>query len=120
MNRVAVGASVITLLLAGCASGPAYVRPSVDVPIACKEQPVEAAVRPPACEPASPQDAQNRGASWEVCQDASLNQLESRVSVSNQTIVKAVASLRQARAVVGQARSAYYPTVQAGIAPDRL
>jgi NodT family efflux transporter outer membrane factor (OMF) lipoprotein len=49
-----------------------------------------------------------------------LNHLEARVTVSNQTIVKAVASLQQARAVVGEARSAYYPTIQAGIESDRV
>jgi NodT family efflux transporter outer membrane factor (OMF) lipoprotein len=120
MNRVAAGASVVSLLLAGCASGPAYVRPSIDVPTAFKERPVDVAVPPLGWKPASPQDAQDRGAWWEVFQDESLNQLEARVSVSNQTIVKAVASLRQARAVVGEARSAYYPTIQAGIGPDRV
>ncbi len=118
-KRVAAGGWVLTLLLAGCASGPAYVRPRVDVPRAFKERPVDAAVPPPGWKPASPQDAQDRGAWWEIFQDESLNQLEARVSVSNQTIVKAVASLRQARAVVGEARSAYYPTIQAGIGPDR-
>ncbi|MGC2031046.1 MAG: hypothetical protein WA642_13595, partial [Steroidobacteraceae bacterium] len=89
-KRVAAGGWVLTLLLAGCASGPAYVRPRVDVPRAFKERPVDAAVPPPGWKPASPQDAQDRGAWWEIFQDESLNQLEARVSVSNQTIVKAV------------------------------
>jgi NodT family efflux transporter outer membrane factor (OMF) lipoprotein len=124
-------AVLVLLLLAGCATGPAYVRPSIYVPGAFKERPADAsAARPssaaaaaapqPGWKPASPQDAQDRGAWWEIFRDASLNQLEARVTVSNQTIVKAVASLQQARAVVGQARSAYYPTVQAGIEPDRV
>jgi NodT family efflux transporter outer membrane factor (OMF) lipoprotein len=119
--RAGTGALVLTLLLGGCATGPAYVRPGVDVPGAFKERAAGAAapVPQPGWKPASPQDAQDRGAWWEIFQDGSLNQLEARVSVSNQTIVKAVAALQQARAVVGQARSAYYPTVQAGIAPDR-
>src|SRR5260370_24062040 len=119
--RVSAGALALTLLLAGCATGPAYVRPTVDVPGAFKERPAGAAatVPPPGWKPAAPQDAQDRGTWWEIFHDDSLNQLEARVSVSNQTIVKAVASLRQARAVVGEARSAYYPTVQAGIGPDR-
>jgi hypothetical protein len=30
--RVSAGALGLTLLLAGCATGPAYVRPAVDVP----------------------------------------------------------------------------------------
>jgi len=129
--RAGTGALALALLLAGCATGPAYVRPSVDVPGAFKERPADAsAARPssaaaaaapqPGWKPASPQDEQDRGAWWEIFHDESLNQLEARVTVSNQTIVKAVASLQQARAVVGQARSAYYPTVQAGIEPDRV
>jgi len=121
-RRVGAGALVIMLLLAGCATGPAYVRPGVDVPGAYKERRsggAAVAVPPPGWKPASPQDAEGRGAWWEIFQDASLNQLEARVSVSNQSIVKAVASLQQARAVVGEARSAYYPTIQAGIGPDR-
>jgi NodT family efflux transporter outer membrane factor (OMF) lipoprotein len=119
-NRAGAGALLLTLLLAGCATGPAYERPSVNVPGAFKERPgAAAAVPPPGWKHASPQDTQDRGAWWEIFKDASLNQLEARVSVSNQTIVKAVASLQQARAVVGEARSAYYPTIQAGIGPTR-
>jgi NodT family efflux transporter outer membrane factor (OMF) lipoprotein len=120
--RAGAGALALTLLLAACATGPAYVRPTVDVPGAFKERPADATAAAPApgWKPASPQDAQNRGAWWEVFNDASLNQLEARVTVSNQTIVMAVASLQQAHAVVGEARAAYFPTVQAGIEPDRL
>src|ERR1700676_838845 len=119
--RASAGALALTLLLAGCATGPAYVRPSVDVPGAFKERPAGAAATVPApgWKPASPQDSHDRGAWWEIFHDASLNQLEARVTVSNQSIVKAVATLQEARAVVGEARSAYFPTIQAGIAPSR-
>jgi NodT family efflux transporter outer membrane factor (OMF) lipoprotein len=119
--RASAGALALTLLLAGCATGPAYVRPSVDVPQSFKERPAgaAAAVPEPGWKRVSPQDAQDRGAWWEIFHDESLNQLEARVAVSNQTIVKAVASLQQARAMVGQARAAYFPTIQAGIEPNR-
>jgi len=43
-----------------------------------------------------------------IFHDESLNQLEARVTVSNQTIVKAVASLQQARAVVAKAPLGVY------------
>jgi NodT family efflux transporter outer membrane factor (OMF) lipoprotein len=119
-TRVRAGIALITMLLAGCATGPAYVRPDVNVPAKFKEQTAGAAAAPAAgWKPASPQDAQDRGAWWEVYDDASLNQLEARVSVSNQTIVKAVAMLKEARAAVGAARSAYFPLIQAGIEPNR-
>src|ERR1700722_1049330 len=126
--RAGAGALALPLFRAVCETGAAYVRPTVEVPGAFKERPAGASAEPPAgaaaapqpgWKPAFPQDAQDRGAWWEIFQDESLNQLEARVSVSNQTIVKAVASLEQARAVVGEARSAYYPTIQAGIGPDR-
>ncbi|HXA35880.1 MAG TPA: efflux transporter outer membrane subunit [Steroidobacteraceae bacterium] len=121
MKLAGAGTLATALLLAGCATGPAYVRPSVEVPGAFKERAATAAAPAPqpGWKPAAPHDAQDRGAWWEIFQDESLNQLEARVAVSNQTIVKAVASLEQARAVVGQARAAYYPTIQAGIEPDR-
>src|SRR6266581_4602188 len=70
--RASAGALALTLLLAGCATGPAYVRPSVDVPQSFKEQPAGAA-----------------------------------------------AAVQQTRAMVGQARAAYFPTIQAGIEPNR-
>src|ERR1700736_3896615 len=110
--RAGAGALALTLLLAGCATGPAYVRPSVDVPQSFKERPTgaAAAVPQPGWKPVSPQDAQDRGAWWEIFHDESLNQLEARVTVSNQTIVKAVATLQQAREVGGPARSFCYPT----------
>jgi len=119
--RAGAGALALTLALAGCATGPAYVRPTADVPGAFKEGPAGAAatVPPQGWKPASPQDARDRGAWWEIFHDASLNQLEARVTVSNQSIVKAVAMLQEARAVAGQARAAYFPTIQAGIQPDR-
>src|SRR6202166_4308192 len=119
--RAGAGALALTLLLAGCATGPAYVRPSVDVPGAFKERPAGAAAPAPqpGWKPASPQDAQDRGARGESFLDAALHQLEARVTASTPTIVKAVATLQQARAVVGQARAAYFPTIQAGIEPNR-
>ena len=91
-TRVRSSVALGTMLLAGCATGPAYVKPTVDVPTAFKEQAAGAAATAPAqgWKSASPQDAQDRGAWWEVYNDAKLNQLEARVSVSNQTIVMAV------------------------------
>jgi NodT family efflux transporter outer membrane factor (OMF) lipoprotein len=120
-TRVGLSVALSAMLLAGCATGPAYVKPTVDVPTAFKEQAAGAATTAPAqgWKSAAPQDAQDRGAWWEVYNDAELNQLEARVSVSNQTIVMAVASLQEARAAVGAARAAYFPLVQAGIEPNR-
>jgi NodT family efflux transporter outer membrane factor (OMF) lipoprotein len=120
MKPVIRSGIVIALLaiLAGCATGPAYVRPTVEVPTAYKGH-VLANARatavnpPPGWTAARPSMAQS-GAWWQVYDDPQLNALEQRVSVSNQAVRKAVATLEQARAVAGQARALYYPTISAG------
>src|SRR5260370_17847195 len=88
--RAGAGALALTLLIAGCATGPAYVRPSVDVPGAFKERHDGAAVAvpQPGWKPAAPQDAQDRGTWWEIFHDYSLNHLEAPLSASNQLLVK--------------------------------
>jgi NodT family efflux transporter outer membrane factor (OMF) lipoprotein len=66
-----------------------------------------------------PADTVPRGAWWTVFGDADLDALEQRVDVSNLTIVKAVASLDAARALVAYQRAGLLPTVTAGAADDR-
>ena len=109
----------LTVALAGCATGPRYVKPTVSVPTAYKEG--NSGTKPPqGWTSATPGDTKDRGAWWEVFENPQLNQLESRVSVSNQTIQKAVATLRQARATAGIARASYFPTVTAGASEQRF
>ena len=112
---------LLGVALSGCAGG-AYVKPTVPVPMAYKEgSGASSATSPPAGWAAAvPQDAQDRGAWWEIYGNPQLNELESRVSVSNQTIQKAVAVLQEARASVGVARSSYFPTVTAGASEQRF
>jgi NodT family efflux transporter outer membrane factor (OMF) lipoprotein len=112
---------ILAVVLSGCAAGP-YVKPSVTVPTAYKEGGSASSPTspPPGWAAAVPQDAQDRGAWWEIFGDPQLNGLESRVSVSNQTIQKAVATLQEARASVGVARSSYFPTVRAGASEQRF
>lgn len=102
-------------LMAGCSTGPAYTRPLVDVPDHFKE----ARRLAPGWTAALPADAAVRGPWWQLFGDATLNGLEARVDTGNQDIAKAVAALQQAKAEAGVARSAYYPTVTAGIAANR-
>ena len=61
--------------------------------------------------PAQPLDAADRGEWWKPYGDPELDALEARVDVSNQTIAQADAQFRQARALVKEGRSQYYPTV---------
>jgi NodT family efflux transporter outer membrane factor (OMF) lipoprotein len=95
--------------LTGCTPGPAYVRPSVAVPTHYKER-----APPQGWVAAQPSDAADRGEWWKAFGDPTLDELEARVDVGNQNIQKSVANLKQARAMIGVARSSYFPQVTAG------
>ena len=93
--------------LTGCSVGPNYVRPTLEVPPAYKEN--------AGWQVAQPQDATLRGDWWEMFNDPQLNAFEAQVEVSNQNVALAEAQFRQARALVQQARAAYFPTVTIGV-----
>ncbi|MGU7769594.1 efflux transporter outer membrane subunit [Burkholderia sp. MR1-5-21] len=92
------------VLLAGCAVGPDYHRPDTPMPAAFKEAPAGWKV-------AQPADHADRGAWWTVYDDPQLNALIDKLNASNQTIAQSAAAYRQARALVTEARAAYFPTV---------
>lgn len=98
---VAVATAV---LLAGCAVGPDYHRPDTSIPAAFKEAPAGWKV-------AQPADRTDRGAWWAVYNDPQLDALIGKLNASNQTIAQSAAAYRQARALVTEARAAYFPTV---------
>lgn len=95
-------------LLTACALSPRYQRPTVQVPEAYKE--IEG------WKVAQPSDALSRGRWWEIFQEPQLNALVEQVSVSNQTLAVAEAQWRGARAAIGLARAAHFPTVTASAA----
>jgi NodT family efflux transporter outer membrane factor (OMF) lipoprotein len=99
LNLIALAAS----LLAGCAVGPAYQRPSTPEPAAFKEA--------QGWVPAAPADTLERGPWWTLFNDPLLNQLADSVEVSNQNVAAAVASYEQARALVAQQRASLFPAV---------
>src|SRR5690606_18168527 len=116
--RVLVGLSGLALAMAGCAVGPSYQRPDVDMPAAFKE----ATLSPEAAEhwkAAQPADALERGQWWAVFQDAALDDLERRAMDANQNLKAAAARVEQARALQRDARSDRFPTVDVGIGPTR-
>ncbi|NMM09322.1 MAG: efflux transporter outer membrane subunit [Polaromonas sp.] len=89
--------------ISGCAVGPDYRRPvSTDVS-AFKE--AEGWV------PAVPADALERGPWWSLFNDPALDQLATRVEVSNQNVAIAVAAYAQARALVREQRAGLFPSV---------
>ena len=107
MRRARVGLLVAVIAaLGGCAVGPNYTRPPIVTPEAYKEL--------DAWKVAQPGDLTLRGAWWETFGDPALNELESRVSAANQTLVAAEATYRQATALVREARAGFFPTVTIG------
>jgi outer membrane protein TolC len=83
----------MAMVLAGCAVGPAYQRSDVETPGAFKQGQGEWV-------PAVPADLLERGPWWSLFDDPVLDDLASRVEVSNQNVAVAVAAYAQARALV--------------------
>ncbi|MGH8853958.1 MAG: efflux transporter outer membrane subunit, partial [Telluria sp.] len=98
-------------LLAGCAVGPAYQRPTTPEPVAYKEA--------QGWVPAAPADALERGPWWQLFNDPLLDALAASVEVSNQNVALAVANYAAARAQVAQQRAALFPTVTLGLSGER-
>lgn len=93
--------------MAGCAVGPDYQTPAVTAPAAWSE----ASASDNIWKPASPADAQPKGAWWEVFGDAHLNALEQTAQLGNLNLQIAVARLDQARAQLQISRSALFPAI---------
>jgi NodT family efflux transporter outer membrane factor (OMF) lipoprotein len=93
------------LLMTSCSVGPDYKRPDVTTPDAYKEI--------GKWDKAQPADDTPRGEWWTIYKDTTLNDLEKQVAVSNQNLKASEAAYRQALAAVQEARSAYFPTLDA-------
>lgn len=101
------GVAVSLGTLTGCAVGPKYVNPTVEIPPQYKEAGV--------WKLAQPSDQISKGKWWEIYNDPQLNALEDQVNVSNQTLKAAEDEFLQAPAAVRISRSALYPTVAGGL-----
>jgi NodT family efflux transporter outer membrane factor (OMF) lipoprotein len=99
---------LLAFLVAGCAVGPDYKRPEVEVPAQYKEWKV-----------AQPQDGESRGPWWEMFGDPALNALVEQVQVSNQTVLAAEAQYRRAQAIVAASRAGFFPAVNADASATR-
>ncbi len=114
MKRIANPQVVVTTLclsLGACTVGPDYVRPSAPTPAVYKEL--------AGWKLAQPDGAQPRGAWWEIYHDPKLDQLMTQVVSANQSVIQAQAAYRQERALVAQARAAFFPTVSASVSSTR-
>jgi NodT family efflux transporter outer membrane factor (OMF) lipoprotein len=69
---------------------------------------------------ASPSDQHARGPWWTLFRDPTLDGLEARVDVSNQTIKKAVSQLQQARAMVAFQNAGFWPTISTNLNQNRI
>jgi NodT family efflux transporter outer membrane factor (OMF) lipoprotein len=105
-------AAALASLLAACAVGPDYKRPAAEIPASYKEA-------APGWKVAQPADQQDRGDWWSIYEDPQLNALEERLNTANQTVAQFAAAYRQARALVGEARAAYFPTIGASAGASR-
>src|SRR5580658_7630625 len=100
-------------LLAGCNVGPKYVPPSMTAPTAFKESPTQFK-ESDGWTVAQPQDATLRGKWWEIYDDPELNALEEQLNIDNQNIREYFENFMEARALVREARSQYFPTLSIG------
>src|SRR6202521_5710831 len=111
-DRALAGVGLASVLsIAGCAVGPKYNRPTVEVPPAYKEV--------GDWKPAQPNDQNLGGAWWQIFEDQQLNALEDQINVSNQNLKAAEAQYTQTRAVLRYYRADYYPSITAGAAATR-
>ena len=104
-RRIIVLAVAISAI--GCTVGPTYHRPAIAGVPAFKEAP------PAGWKEAQPNEGIPRGRWWEMYNDPQLNELESKVELSNQNVIAAMARYRQAHDQVRIARAALFPTVTA-------
>jgi NodT family efflux transporter outer membrane factor (OMF) lipoprotein len=109
MRRSAAG--ILALALAGCAVGPDYRRPDVEVSAAYKEA--------AGWKVAEPRDEASRGNWWEIFGDPQLSALIESIDISNQNVLLAEARFRQAQALAAQSRAAFFPTLDANASITR-
>src|SRR5450830_591286 len=102
LSAMALAAAV---LISGCAVGPDYVRPTMDLPTAYKE--------PGPWKVAEPGQIDSNHRWWEVYGDSTLNGLVEQANLANQNIRLAAAQYRQAQATAALARASLWPTVGA-------
>ncbi|HEX8816181.1 MAG TPA: efflux transporter outer membrane subunit [Terriglobales bacterium] len=112
VHQVSTALICVGLLFAtACSVGPKYHVPPTPAPPAYKELTPETQQQTDGWKQAQPQDSALHGKWWEIFGDPQLNALEEQVNVSNQNIASAFAGFLQARALVKEARSQYFPTI---------
>jgi NodT family efflux transporter outer membrane factor (OMF) lipoprotein len=105
--------AALLLVGSGCVVGPKYHAPAPQAPApAYKESTTQFNDNGP-WTVAQPSDAMLRGKWWEIFNDPELNALEEQLNIDNQNIKQFFENYMEARAVVREARSQYFPTLAA-------
>jgi outer membrane protein, multidrug efflux system len=105
--RRLLAVSLVVLLLSGCAVGPNYKRPGVDVPSAYRGASPQPATQ-------SAQESLGDLKWWEVFQDKQLQDLIHAALQQNYDVRIAATRILQAQAQVGVTRADQWPTINAG------
>ncbi len=111
MKRHWIVFTALIVPIVGCAVGPDYRRPSVDVGAAYKEE--------SGWKPSQPADELQRGRWWKIYGDDTLDGFEVRVDISNENVKAAAAAVRQSSALVREAESAFWPALTATLGRQR-
>lgn len=119
-SKLMAAALGVTSLLSGCRVGPRYNPPAPPAATApnYKESPVNFQDQE-GWKVASPQDAMIRGKWWEIFNEPELNALEEQLVLNNQSIRASFENFMAARALVAEARSQYWPTINVGASWSR-
>ena len=104
--RLGLLAACCAAVLSGCAAGPDYRKPQLDLPVAWK---VEAPWRE-----STPADAAPKGPWWQRFGDAQLSALAEQAVANNPTLALANARLAQARATLSATSAGVLPQVGVG------
>ncbi|MCL2871837.1 MAG: efflux transporter outer membrane subunit [Betaproteobacteria bacterium] len=103
---------LLMLALSGCAVGPDYVKPPLDIPEGYSE---------PAAgwKHAHPADGQLEATWWTAYDDETLSRLMGEVDINNQSLKASEANYRQAQAQLRAATSSLFPTLNANASATR-
>lgn len=100
------------LLLAGCAVGPDYERPEIDVGAQYAYATVaDTAAEPSAWQPVLPFEVKGAEQWWLLFQEPQLNAWLLQLQAANLSLEQAEARYRQAQASLGQAQASFFPTL---------
>jgi NodT family efflux transporter outer membrane factor (OMF) lipoprotein len=109
-------AAICAMALAGCTLGPKYHPPTTPTPDVktYKEAPANFKDAE-GWKVANPSDEMLHGKWWEIYKQPELNALEEQLDINNQNIKQYFQNFMQARTLIAQARSQYWPVLTTGL-----